>query len=315
MKALTKTDFQFEGQKSVYHGKVRDVYNINDDLLVMIATDRISAFDVILPKGIPFKGQVLNQIASKFLDATADICPNWKLSTPDPMVTVGVRCEGFRVEMIIRGILTGSAWRDYQKGVRELCGVRLPDGMRENERFPEPIITPTTKADEGHDMNISREDIIAQGLVSAEDYAIMEDYTRKLFARGQEIAARQGLILVDTKYEFGKRDGKVYLIDEIHTPDSSRYFYADGYEERFEKGLPQKQLSKEFVRQWLIEHDFMNEPGQVMPEITDEYAKTVSERYIELYEHITGERFNKEDAEDDIAARIRRNVSDYLTSR
>ena len=315
MKALTKTDFQFEGQKSVYHGKVRDVYNINDDLLVMIATDRISAFDVILPKGIPFKGQVLNQIASKFLDATADICPNWKLSTPDPMVTVGVRCEGFRVEMIIRGILTGSAWRDYQKGVRELCGVRLPDGMRENERFPEPIITPTTKADEGHDMNISREEIIAQGLVSAEDYAIMEDYTRKLFARGQEIAARQGLILVDTKYEFGKRDGKVYLIDEIHTPDSSRYFYADGYEERFEKGLPQKQLSKEFVRQWLIEHDFMNEPGQVMPEITDEYAKTVSERYIELYEHITGERFNKEDAEDDIAARIRRNVSDYLTSR
>ena len=312
MKALTRTDFQFEGQKSVYHGKVRDVYNINDDLLVMIATDRISAFDVILPKGIPFKGQVLNQIASKFLDATADICPNWKLSTPDPMVTVGVRCEGFRVEMIIRGILTGSAWRDYQTGVRELCGVRLPDGMRENERFPEPIITPTTKADEGHDMNISREDIIAQGLVSAEDYAIMEDYTRKLFARGQEIAARQGLILVDTKYEFGKRDGKVYLIDEIHTPDSSRYFYADGYEERFEKGLPQKQLSKEFVRQWLIEHDFMNEPGQVMPEITDEYAKTVSERYIELYEHITGERFNKEDAEDDIAARIRRNVSDYL---
>lgn len=315
MKALTRTDFQFEGQKSVYHGKVRDVYNINDDLLVMIATDRISAFDVILPKGIPFKGQVLNQIASKFLDATADICPNWKLSTPDPMVTVGVRCEGFRVEMIIRGILTGSAWRDYQKGVRELCGVRLPDGMRENERFPEPIITPTTKADEGHDMNISREDIIAQGLVSAEDYAIMEDYTRKLFARGQEIAARQGLILVDTKYEFGKRDGKVYLIDEIHTPDSSRYFYADGYEERFEKGLPQKQLSKEFVRQWLIEHDFMNEPGQVMPEITDEYAKTVSERYIELYEHITGERFNKEDAEDDIAARIRRNVSNYLMSK
>ena len=315
MKALTRTDFQFEGQKSVYHGKVRDVYNINDDLLVMIATDRISAFDVILPKGIPFKGQVLNQIASKFLDATADICPNWKLSTPDPMVTVGVRCEGFRVEMIIRGILTGSAWRDYQKGVRELCGVHLPDGMRENERFPEPIITPTTKADEGHDMNISREEIIAQGLVSAEDYAIMEDYTRKLFARGQEIAARQGLILVDTKYEFGKRDGKVYLIDEIHTPDSSRYFYADGYEERFEKGLPQKQLSKEFVRQWLIEHDFMNEPGQVMPEITDEYAKTVSERYIELYEHITGERFNKEDAEDDIAARIRRNVSNYLMSR
>ena len=315
MKALTETNFHFEGQKSVYHGKVRDVYNINDDLMVMVATDRISAFDVILPKGIPFKGQVLNQIAAKFLNATADICPNWKLSTPDPMVTVGLKCEGFRVEMIIRGILTGSAWRDYKKGVREICGVKLPEGMRENERFPEPIITPTTKADEGHDLNISKEEIIEQGIVSAEDYAIMEDYTRKLFARGQEIAAKQGLILVDTKYEFGKRDGKVYLIDEIHTPDSSRYFYADGYEGKFEKGEPQRQLSKEFVRQWLIEHNFMNEPGQTMPEITDEYAESVSERYIELYEHITGEKFNKAETESDIAQRIEKNVSNYLSNR
>ncbi len=312
VKALTKTEFQFKGQKSVYHGKVRDVYNINDDLMVMVATDRISAFDVILPKGIPYKGQVLNQIAAKFLDATNDICPNWKLATPDPMVTVGLKCEGFRVEMIIRGILTGSAWRDYKNGVREICGVRLPDGMKENQRFPEPIITPTTKADEGHDLNISKEEIIAQGIVSAEDYAVMENYTRKLFARGQEIAARQGLILVDTKYEFGKRDGKVYLIDEIHTPDSSRYFYADGYEEKFANGEPQRQLSKEFVRQWLIEHNFMNEPGQVMPEITDEYAKSVSDRYIELYEHITGEKFEKAADSDDIAKRIEQIVSKWL---
>ncbi len=314
-KALTRTDFNFKGQKSVYHGKVRDVYDINDDLLVMVATDRISAFDVILPKGIPYKGQVLNQIAAKFLDATTDICPNWKLATPDPMVTVGLKCEGFRVEMIIRGILTGSAWRDYKNGVREICGVMLPEGMRENERFPEPIITPTTKANEGHDLNISREEIIAQGIVSAEDYEEMERYTHQLFARGQEIAARQGLILVDTKYEFGKRDGKVYLIDEIHTPDSSRYFYADGYEEKFAKGEPQRQLSKEFVRQWLIERGFMNEPGQQMPEITDEYADSVSERYIELYEHITGEPFQKVSADDDIAARIERNVSTFLANR
>ena len=314
MNALTKTEFNFKGQTAVYHGKVRDVYTINDDLMVMVATDRISAFDVILPKGIPFKGQVLNQIAAKFLDATADICPNWKLATPDPQVTVGLKCEGFRVEMIIRGILTGSAWRDYQKGCREICGVKLPDGMRENERFPEPIITPTTKADEGHDLNISKEEIIAQGIVSAEDYAVMEDYTRKLFARGQEIAAKHGLILVDTKYEFGKRDGKVYLIDEIHTPDSSRYFYADGYEEKFAKGEPQKQLSKEFVRQWLIEHNFMNEPGQVMPEITDEYANSVSERYIELYEHITGEKFDRSTDQSNINARIENNVKAYLAS-
>ena len=296
MKALTKTDFKFEGQKSVYHGKVRDVYNINDDLMVMVATDRISAFDVVLPKGIPFKGQVLNQIAAQFLDATTDICPNWKLATPDPMVTVGLKCEGFRVEMIIRSILTGSAWREYKNGCRELCGVKLP-------------------ADEGHDMNISKEEIIAQGIVSAEDYAVMEDYTRKIFKRGQEIAAKRGLILVDTKYEFGKRDGKVYLIDEIHTPDSSRYFYAEGYEEKLAKGEPQKQLSKEFVRQWLIEHNFMNEPGQVMPEITDEYAESVSERYIELYEHITGSKFDKATETGDIAARIEKNVSEWLKNR
>jgi phosphoribosylaminoimidazole-succinocarboxamide synthase len=311
MKALTKTDFKFEGQKSVYHGKVRDVYFI-DDLVVMVATDRISAFDVILPKGIPYKGQVLNQIAAKFLDSTKDICPNWKLATPDEMVTVGLNCEGFRVEMIIRSILTGSAWREYKKGCRKLCGVKLPDGMKENERFPEPIITPTTKADEGHDMNISKEEIIKQGLVSPEDYEIIENYTRRLFARGQEIAAKQGLILVDTKYEFGKRDGKIYLIDEIHTPDSSRYFYADGYEDKLAKGEPQRQLSKEFVRQWLIDHDFMNEPGQKMPEITDEYAESVSERYIELYEHITGEKFNKAAESDDIAKRIEKNVTNYL---
>ena len=315
MNALTKTEFNFKGQTAVYHGKVRDVYTINDDLMVMVATDRISAFDVNLPKGIPFKGQVLNQIAAKFLDATADICPNWKLATPDPQVTVGLKCEGFRVEMIIRGILTGSAWRDYKNGCREICGVKLPEGMKENQRFPEPIITPTTKADEGHDLNISKEEIIAQGIVSAEDYAVMEDYTRKLFARGHEIAAKQGLILVDTKYEFGKRDGKVYLIDEIHTPDSSRYFYADGYEEKFAKGEPQKQLSKEFVRQWLIEHNFMNEPGQVMPEITDEYAESVSDRYIELYEHIVGEKFDRAKETGDIAARIEKNVSEYLANR
>lgn len=315
MNALTKTDFNFEGQKNVYHGKVRDVYDINDDLIVMVATDRISAFDVVLPKGIPFKGQVLNQIASKFLDLTSDICPNWKLATPDPMVTIGLKCEGFKVEMIIRSILTGSAWREYKAGCREICGVKLPDGMKENERFPKPIITPTTKADEGHDLNISKEEIIKQGIVSAEDYNTIEDWTRKLFERGQEIAAQKGLILVDTKYEFGKRDGKCYLIDEIHTPDSSRYFYADGYEEKFAKGEPQKQLSKEFVRQWLIKHNFMNEPGQTMPEITDEYATSVGDRYIELYEHITGETFVKVNKEMDLAGRIEKNVNQYLASR
>lgn len=311
---LINTDFNFPGQKSVYHGKVRDVYDINDDIMVMVATDRISAFDVILPKGIPYKGQVLNQIAAKFLDATADIVPNWKLATPDPMVTVGLKCEGFRVEMIIRGYLTGSAWREYQAGCRELCGVKLPDGMHENERFPEPIITPTTKAEAGHDENISREEIIAQGIVDKDDYELMERYTRALFRRGSEMAAEKGLILVDTKYEFGKRDGKVYLIDEIHTPDSSRYFYADGYEERFEKGEPQRQLSKEFVRQWLIEHGFMGKAGQAVPEMTDAYCESVSERYIELYEHITGERFVKSD-EHDLAARIERNVTQWLENR
>ena len=315
MKALTHTDFNFPGQKSVYHGKVRDVYNINDELMVMVATDRISAFDVILPKGIPFKGQVLNQIAATFLDATSDIVPNWRLATPDPMVTVGLKCEGFRVEMIIRGYLTGSAWREYQNGCRELCGVKLPEGMKENQKFPTPIITPTTKADAGHDENISKEEIIAQGLVSKEDYELMEKYTYALFARGTEMAAEKGLILVDTKYEFGKKDGKVYLIDEIHTPDSSRYFYADGYQEKFEKGEPQKQLSKEFVRQWLIDHNFMGKEGQQVPEMTDEYVNSVSDRYIELYEHIVGQKFNKADNHDDLAARIEKNVTEYLNQK
>ncbi|MDE7473962.1 MAG: phosphoribosylaminoimidazolesuccinocarboxamide synthase [Muribaculaceae bacterium] len=310
---LVTTDFNFPGQTAVYHGKVRDVYTINDDLMVMIATDRISAFDVILPEGIPYKGQVLNQIAATFLDATADIVPNWKLATPDPMVTVGYKCEGFRVEMIIRGYLTGSAWREYAAGCRELCGVKLPEGMRENERFPEPIITPTTKADAGHDENISREEIIAQGIVSAEDYAVMEQYTRALFAKGTEMAAEKGLILVDTKYEFGKRDGQVILIDEIHTPDSSRYFYAEGYEERFEKGEPQRQLSKEFVRQWLIEHDFMGKAGQKVPEMTPEFIESVSSRYIELYEHITGREFVKA-PEAHLTERIERNVLDCLNT-
>ena len=311
--SLTTTDFHFPGQQSVYHGKVRDVYDINDDLMVMVATDRISAFDVILPKGIPFKGQVLNQIAAKFLDATADIVPNWKLATPDPMVTVGLKCEGFRVEMIIRGYLTGSAWREYKNGARTLCGVPLPEGMKENQRFPVPIITPTTKAEAGHDENISREEIIAQGIVSREDYEQMEQYTRALFQRGTEIAARRGLILVDTKYEFGKRDGKVYLIDEIHTPDSSRYFYADGYEEKFAKGEPQRQLSKEFVRQWLIDRGFMGQAGQQVPEMTDEFVGSVTDRYVELYEHIVGEKFVKDETPD-LAARIEKNVTSYLAT-
>lgn len=312
-KTLLTTDFHFPGQTAVYHGKVRDVYTIDDNIMVMIATDRISAFDVILPKGIPYKGQVLNQIAETFLDATADIVPNWKLASPDPMVTVGYKCEGFRVEMIIRGYLTGSAWREYEAGCRELCGVKLPDGMRENERFPEPIITPTTKADEGHDENISREEIIAQGIVSEEDYEVMEKYTRALFARGTEMAAAKGLILVDTKYEFGKRDGKVILIDEIHTPDSSRYFYADGYQERFGKGEPQRQLSKEFVRQWLIDHGFMGKAGQQVPEMTDEFIASVTDRYVELYEHITGKKFVRT-PEEHLTGRIERNVLDCLAN-
>ncbi len=311
---LVSTDYNFPGQEAVYHGKVRDVYTLDGDRLVMIATDRISAFDVILPKGIPYKGQVLNSIAAKFLDATADAVPNWKRAVPDPMVTAGVRCEGFRVEMIIRGYLTGSAWREYASGVREICGVRLPEGMRENERFPEPIITPTTKAEAGHDENISREEIIARGIVSAEDYEVMERYTRTLFEIGTRMAAEKGLILVDTKYEFGKHDGRVMLIDEIHTPDSSRYFYADGYEERFAAGEPQRQLSKEFVRQWLIENGFMGRPGEQVPEMTPEICESISDRYIELYERITGEKFVKAD-DSDPAARIGRNVEAWLTSK
>ncbi|KAA6329489.1 Phosphoribosylaminoimidazole-succinocarboxamide synthase [termite gut metagenome] len=310
-KALVKTEFNFPGQKSVYHGKVRDVYNINDEILVMVASDRISAFDVILPRGIPFKGQVLNQIAAKFLDAMADIVPNWKIATPDPMVTAGIKCEGLRVEMIIRGYLTGSAWREYQTGCRSLCGVTLPDGMRENQKFPSPIITPTTKADEGHDENISKEKIIKQGLASKEDYELIEKYTYALFQRGTEIATEKGLILVDTKYEFGKKDGKIYLIDEIHTPDSSRYFYAEGYEDKFAKGEPQKQLSKEFVRQWLMAKGFMGKERQQIPEMTDEYVNSVSERYIELYEHIVGEKFVKATTED-VSARIERNITEFL---
>ena len=313
METLLKTNFNLPGQTAVYHGKVRDVYTINDNLLAMVATDRISAFDVILPKGIPFKGQVINQIASYFLQSTADIVPNWRLADPDPMVTVGYRCQGFPVEMIIRGYLTGSAWREYAAGNRTLCGVQLPEGMKENQKFPEPIITPTTKAAEGHDENISREEIIAQGLVSEEDYAQMEAYTRRLFARGTEMAAKKGLILVDTKYEFGKRDGKVILIDEIHTPDSSRYFYAEGYEERFAKGEPQRQLSKEFVRQWLIEHGFMGKEGQQVPEMTPEFCNEVSQRYIELYEHITGLKFQPAPC-DNLERRIELNLLDCINN-
>jgi phosphoribosylaminoimidazole-succinocarboxamide synthase len=312
MNALTSTDFHFDGQKKVYHGKVRDVYTVKNDLLVMIATDRISAFDVVLPEGIPYKGQMLNQIAAKFLDATADIVPNWKLSTPDPMVTVGLRCEGYPVEMIVRGYLCGSAWRAYKSGVREICGVKIPDGMRENERFPQPIITPTTKAELGlHDEDISKEEILKQGLVSPEDYALLEKYTMELFIRGTEIAAQRGLILVDTKYEFGNRDGKIYLIDEIHTPDSSRYFYAEGYQERFEKGEAQKQLSKEFVREWLMENGFQGKAGQQIPEMTPEIVAGISERYIELFENISGEPFDKADIAN-ITARIEKNVVNYL---
>lgn len=314
MKALTTTDFKFEGQKSVYHGKVRDVYTVKNDLLVMVATDRISAFDVVLPKGIPFKGQMLNQIAAKFLDATADIVPNWKLATPDPMVTVGLRCEGFPVEMIVRGYLCGSAWRAYKNGVREICGVKIPEGMRENQRFEQPIITPTTKAEYGmHDEDISKEEILKQGLVSPEEYEVLEKYTLQLFLRGTEIAARRGLILVDTKYEFGKRDGKIYLIDEIHTPDSSRYFYAESYEELFQKGEAQKQLSKEFVREWLMENGFQGKEGQSVPEMTDAIVEGISERYIELFENISGLAFDKA-ISDNIAARIEKNVTAYLAS-
>jgi len=311
-KAIVKTNFHFDGQESLYVGKVRDVYNIRNEYLVMVASDRISAFDVVLPKGIPYKGQVLNQIASKFLDATSDICPNWKIASPDPMVTVGHKCESFPVEMIVRAYLTGSSWRDYKAGARSICGVSIPDGMKEHERFHEPIVTPTTKAEIGmHDENISREEIISSGLVSEEDYNTLEKYALGLFKRGSEMAAERGLILVDTKYEFGKKDGEVYLIDEIHTPDSSRYFYADTYQELFDKGQQQRQLSKEFVREWLMDNGFQGKPGQKVPEMTDEFVNSVSERYIELYEKITGEKFVKSDS-DDILDRIENNVQNML---
>lgn len=302
------------GQKDVYIGKVRDVYNINDDLLIMVVSDRISAFDVVLPKGIPYKGQVLNQIAAKFLDETADIVPNWKIAVPDPMVTAGLKCEPFKVEMVIRGYLSGHAWREYKAGKRSLCGIAMPEGMKENDRFPEPIITPTTKEAIGHDEDISREDIIKHGLVSESDYDQLEKYTRALFQRGTEIAAKMGLILVDTKYEFGKRDGKIYLIDEIHTPDSSRYFYLEGYEERQKNAQPQKQLSKEFVREWLMEHGFQGKEGQVVPEMPDDFVRSVSERYIELYEHITGAGFQRADIED-VENRVEKNVREFLSQR
>ena len=313
MKALIRTDFQFPDQVSKYTGKVRDVYALGSNYLVMIATDRISAFDVVLPEGIPFKGQVLNQIASRFLDATTDILPNWKIAEVDPMATIGLRCEPFKVEMVIRGYLTGHAWREYKAGKRTLCGVPLPDGMVENQRFPEPIITPTTKADEGHDEDISKEEIIARGIVDRKDYEQLEAYTRALYKRGSEMAADKGLILVDTKYEFGKRDGKIYLMDEIHTPDSSRYFYAKGYEERLARGEHQKQLSKEFVREWLMANGFQGQTGQKVPEMTPEVVSGITDRYIELYENITGVPFVK--AEDtDLAARIEKNIVTFLKS-
>jgi phosphoribosylaminoimidazole-succinocarboxamide synthase len=312
-KTITTTDFNFPGQKSVYRGKVREVYNINDELLVMVATDRLSAFDVVLPKGIPYKGQILNQISTKFMRLTEDIVPNWLIDTPDPNVAVGHLCEPFKVEMVIRGYLSGHAGREYAAGRRVLCGVELPEGLKENDKFPAPIITPTTKADNGeHDTDISRQDIITKGIVSEEDYTVLEKYTRALFEKGTEIAASRGLILVDTKYEFGrKKDGTIVLIDEIHTPDSSRYFYADGYEQRQNRGEAQKQLSKEFVRQWLIANGFQGQEGQEIPEMTDEYVESVSERYIELFENIIGEKFGKADI-NDIEKRIGKNVLDYL---
>lgn len=316
MNTITTTNFNFPNQKSVYRGKVREVYNINDDLLVMIATDRLSAFDVVMPKGIPYKGQILNQIATKFMQLTADIVPNWLVATPDPNVAVGYLCEPFKVEMVIRGYLSGHAAREHAAGKRTLCGVEMPEGLKENDQFPIPIITPTTKAANGsHDEDISREAILAQGIVSEEDYILLEKYTRALYQRGTEIAASRGLILVDTKYEFGKtKDGQIVLIDEIHTPDSSRYFYADGYQKRQENGEEQKQLSKEFVRRWLIENGFQGKEGQQIPEMTDDYIASVSERYIELYENIIGEAFVKEDISN-IQKRIENNVLAYLTKR
>ena len=310
---LIETNFNFKGQQSVYHGKVRDVYDIDGKYLVMVATDRISAFDVVLPEGIPYKGQVLNQIAAQFLDATSDIVPNWKVAVPDPMVTVGLKCEPLKIEMIVRGYLAGSAWREYAAGARQICGVELPEGLHENEKLPHPILTPPTKADAGHDENISHDEIIAQGIVPEDVLLQVEQYALALFERGTEMAARQGLILVDSKYEFGIHDGKVILIDEIHTPDSSRYFYAEGYEERQAAGQEQKQLSKEFVRRWLIDNGFMGKPGQKVPEMTPEYCRSVSERYIELYEHITGEQFVRAE-EGDAAARIEENVTRCLAN-
>ena len=311
MNAIVKTDFNFPNQKHVYKGKVRDVYNINDEYLAMIVSDRISAFDVVLPKGVPFKGQMLNQIAEKFLDATQDIVQNWKIATPDPMVTVGHMCEPFKVEMVIRGYLTGHAWREYKAGKRMLCGIPMPEGMKENQKFEKPIITPTTKEDVGHDEDISREDILAKGIVSQEDYEALEKYTYALFERGQEMAEERGLILVDTKYEFGKKDGKIYLIDEIHTPDSSRYFYAEGYEERLANGEAQKQLSKEFVREWLMENGFQGQDGQEIPEMTPEIVNGITDRYMELYEHITGDKFIKDES-NDVIARIEENVTAFI---
>ena len=310
-KAITGTKFNFPKQKGLYVGKVRDVYNIDGKYLVMVVTDRISAFDVVLPKGIPFKGQVLNQIASKFLDATSDIVPNWKISSPDPMVTIGHFATPFKVEMVIRGYLTGHAWREYKSGKRSLCGVPMPDGMVENQKFDKPIITPTTKADEGHDLDISRDEIMNSGLVSAADYLLLEKYTLQLFEKGTKIAASKGLILVDTKYEFGKKDGKIYLIDEINTPDSSRYFYAEGYEDRIKKGEQQKQLSKEFVRQWLIENNFQGKEGQTVPEMPDDFVNQISERYIELYENIIGEKFERGD-DQNVQNRIENNIRKAL---
>jgi len=310
-KAITDSNFSFAGQKSVYNGKVRDVYTLDNGLLVMVASDRISAFDHILPKGIPHKGQVLNQVATMFLDATKDIVPNWLVATPDPSVAIGYACEPIRIEMVIRGYMSGHAAREYKAGKRLLCGVPMPEGMKENDRFPEPIITPATKAEEGHDEDISREEILAQGLVPENRYVKLEEYTRALFQRGTEMASKQGLILVDTKYEFGMRDGQIYLIDEIHTPDSSRYFYADGYEERQAKGEPQKQLSKEFVRQWLIENGFQGLEGQVMPEMPDEFVEVVTHRYVELYEKLTGKAFEPADTSN-ITERIQQNVNRYL---
>jgi len=309
--AITRTDFTFPGLKNLYIGKVRDVYNIDDELLIMVTSDRISAFDVVLPRAIPYKGQVLNQIAAKFLDDTSDIVPNWKIATPDPMVTVGRLCEPFKVEMVIRGYLSGHAWREYKSGKRSICGIPMPEGMKENDMFPNPIITPTTKASVGHDEDISKEEILKQGLVSAEDYEMLEKYTMAVFERGTQIASGMGLILVDTKYEFGKANGEIFLIDEIHTPDSSRYFYKEGYEERQSKGEPQKQLSKEFVREWLMANGFQGKDGQTIPVMDDEFVNLVSERYIELYENITGQKFERADVSN-VLARVENNITKFL---